>query len=1581
MKKILYSLIFGSFLLISGQEVKAQTSGIMDLFCEDFDSTINLWKTRNYSTPSNRATPWFRVTNITKNNSAGAAADTIAVATIAYLETPNVYVGGFTSVNLSFDHICYIENLDDAMVEYSFDNGSTWANIPVANYNGPSRYDQSIPGVPIPGELKFGKSSQAPSVWRSADSTWNWDAINSVSAWVREDFNVSSLVAARPASANDSMMFRLKYADDPSSVQGRVGSHIWYVDNFCVQGGNCDLVPPIIALTDPPINYANRYQDRVYLSGPWIFEGVVTDNRGQVDSVYVPYWVLRPNLIDPTKMDTIIADTIGTTRLAGNNFRGSIQRMLPSINDSIVPGDSIIWKFEARDGSACVNLAQDPPRGFSRFLVKPNLPPSCRNADILYNFPYYEDFEGQPFKGDPVSKVVIGDGWNNITGDFHNWWVSKLPSSNQGQYRIITDHPGGGNYVYVESAKVAGGSYKDSSAFLLSPCFDLTELDNGLVRFYANTNTPTISDSIRIDIFDPTPIQGFPTGRFVKNIIPAIKGNKGNNWLPYEFSTYPYRNYITQIRFVAAPSQNNGLGDMAIDSFKIISAEKVDIRANEVVVEPFIPSQGNAPEQEMIINVQNLGVADASNFTMSYEVVKGVQVVKSVYNYQPSETLLPGENRDISFGTNNTYVVPLGQFKIKAWVTLPDSVPPNDTTVTNARGLFYKDGNKYMDNFDGQNLWTILIEDDSLTNNWELGTPNYDYTYSAYSNRKSWDILLNRGYTGNGQTTSLLSPFLDFSTVDDAIISFINNRDINEQRDGVFIEYSFDRGLHWDSLSGLHDPGRWKWYNSFLSAGGFGGAPVFSGNTYCLGNTWAGYLESEVQLPTFFNAEPEVLLRFNFFAEIGGFGNDGMSIDNFLVYDPDPLDLQVQHFVSPTSRCDLQIDQKIKTVIKNRGLNTVTSFSMEYTVIKPDNTTEVKTDLITRTIGHRDTIHVTSQSTFDMFGYGDYRVQVKAILPNDFCGINDTLIRTIENVEGCSLLFKIETSNRLNLQQRCDTSYWKFNYTSSDGRSYQVGQAYNDPRNLINLPIGRINTKISDLFVCMKSDSKVVFRLDDKDSLISNYSFIAYDGQQDTVLYREVLGGPASPVQRFDWICPPERSATPLKIILDEDKVQLPVEKKYDIAVRVLNNGLDSLDGFRLYFKIDDQPAIEKIITHPFPNELRYNRTRVYRIDSLLLTEGPHILKTWTRLPNNLPDLRSSDDTLCFPFVVMSTVPASMFGGSADPNDPAASDAYCANFDSATDSFPWIAANPYTLSQLNKAFDLGTPSSPNINGAFSGTSAWGTRVDTNYRNHEEAMLLSPFFPVIKDSCYKISFKHNFNIIDSIHDGGTVRMLNSTNTNINDYSDNFWDAVGNVSINDTISLNPLRIEVKVVTPLGDTIFAEQNGWYKTRHILSIPDNTKNAGWTGISNGWVTAESVIRPATSYKTALMWRFESDGSIVSDGWAIDDFCIELLPPSACYPVSVNENAIEINSVYLGQNIPNPAKGNTVIPFYLPASGNVSFTVVNILGQPVYTESSNRPKGDGLIELETRDFAGGIYFYTLVVNGNPLTKRMIITK
>ena len=1578
MKKILFPLVLLVVLLVGNiEKVNAQPPFI--IFEEYFEDPNPLnWAVSRSSFPLNRPNAPYAERLVTSENSLGASADTTGPDTRSFLETPDFKINLYTSYNLSFNQICYVEGLEDARVEYSFDGGATWDSIPSAPYIGSSTYFFNFAN-----EHKFSKISR-PTLWQAGRNDFIWGPKSK--AWIREDFSLDGLINARPAGT-DSMRIRLGLYDDPSSQLGRAGTHIWYVDNLVVIGGDCDLIPPAMVLKDPPDNYPARYEGRVYLNGPWLFDATVTDNRGQIDTTYIVYEVTRLDPLSGVYTSRVI-DTIGMDRFAGSNFKGKIDILVANSNGfSISPGDSVFWKVESRDGSACGNLTQDPRSGRSAFEVRPDLPKSCKTQPI-YQFPYYEDFDSLIYQ--TTNKNVIGlpdADWENVTGDFHQWWTQAGPSSDTGQFRILGDYPGGGKYLYVESDRIQGGSYKDSSAFLLSPCFDFTDLANGKVHFYLNMNTAGIEDSINVDIFDPTPTPLFPNGRFKKNVIPVVKGNKGANWLPFEFSTFPYKNFITQIRFAGNPGRDDGLGDMALDSFKVIPSALIDLRLNEVLLGPFIPSGndlGGGIFQDVVeINVQNLGIADVSTFTMDFEIIqKGNVVFSGNQETWAGTPLIPGENRNIKFNAlSNSYPVPLGKYSIKAWLSyVNDAVVSNDTSFANSRGLAYMNGKKYMDDFDGDTLWNVFLEDDSLNNQWELGTPNYDFTNSAYTIPNSWDILLNRSYTGTGKTVRLLSPFMNFSQVDDGIMSFINNRDINIFKDGMFVEYSLDRGLTWDSVVSTLDPGKLKWYNSTLSAGGFGGNPVFAGITYCVGNTWRGFLESELQLPPIFNFKPEVLFRFSFFAETGGFGNDGISIDNFLIYDPEPLDLQVQHFLSPNSMCALTTNEKIKTVIKNRGLTTVNSFTMEYTLTHTASGAPpiVKTEVINRTIAHRDTIHVTSVPTFDMFAYGDFDIQVKAILPGDQCFENDAITTLVENVEGCSLQFYIETSGKPNQQLPCDSSVWKFDYTSG-GRSYQVSGAFNnnDPRYRIGFSPSK--DTIRDLFVCMKSDAKVKFNLDDKDSLIDSYSFIAYNGKEDIILYREVLGGPDSPIQRFDWICPPQRSASPIAIHLDGDKVQLPLNKDYFIDVDILNNGLDSLDSLDLYFKVDNlTPVFRKVRYDPV---LKYREFKKFPVGFFPLASGVHQLCAWTDKPNNQGDLLPSDDTLCITFTVIDTL-AFNSRGIAGGNNIISDTLLCNDFDDQNE-ISWVSANPYSLNQLNPLFEKGTPTSPVINAAFSGADVWATKLDTSYGNLAEGMIMSPFFYIKADSCYKVSFMHNYFITDSLHDGGTVRYLTEDYTNLNaDYSDKIWQPLGALVLDDTTRFsNPPVIRKDTVIVIGDTIFADQKNWYNTRHILSIPDNSKNMGWTGDSRGWKLAESILRPTSTYYSALMWRFESDGSKVSDGWAIDDFCITKLPETRCYPLAIPEINFNKASIYLGQNIPNPAAYSTVIPYYLPASGNVTFEVINLLGQPVFSESFTKPRGDGILEVDLSNMSKGVYYYTMTFQGKRVTNKMVVAQ
>ncbi len=95
--------------------------------------------------------------------------------------------------------------------------------------------------------------------------------------------------------------------------------------------------------------------------------------------------------------------------------------------------------------------------------------------------------------------------------------------------------------------------------------------------------------------------------------------------------------------------------------------------------------------------------------------------------------------------------------------------------------------------------------------------------------------------------------------------------------------------------------------------------------------------------------------------------------------------------------------------------------------------------------------------------------------------------------------------------------------------------------------------------------------------------------------------------------------------------------------------------------------------------------------------------------------------------------------------------------------------------------------------------------------------------------------------------------------------------------------------------------------------------------------------------------------------------------------PVGINENSIE-NGIVLSQNIPNPASDNTTINFNISKSDKVSITVYDISGKLVATiDKGQLTAGNHSVVLNVKNFDAGMYFYTLTVGENRVTKKMII--
>jgi hypothetical protein len=87
-----------------------------------------------------------------------------------------------------------------------------------------------------------------------------------------------------------------------------------------------------------------------------------------------------------------------------------------------------------------------------------------------------------------------------------------------------------------------------------------------------------------------------------------------------------------------------------------------------------------------------------------------------------------------------------------------------------------------------------------------------------------------------------------------------------------------------------------------------------------------------------------------------------------------------------------------------------------------------------------------------------------------------------------------------------------------------------------------------------------------------------------------------------------------------------------------------------------------------------------------------------------------------------------------------------------------------------------------------------------------------------------------------------------------------------------------------------------------------------------------------------------------------------------------------DAESFSVSQNYPNPANESTSIKVTLAESANVSVEITNMVGQSVSLINKGRlAVGNHGINLNTADLQSGIYFYTVKVGTQKVTKKMIV--
>jgi hypothetical protein len=85
---------------------------------------------------------------------------------------------------------------------------------------------------------------------------------------------------------------------------------------------------------------------------------------------------------------------------------------------------------------------------------------------------------------------------------------------------------------------------------------------------------------------------------------------------------------------------------------------------------------------------------------------------------------------------------------------------------------------------------------------------------------------------------------------------------------------------------------------------------------------------------------------------------------------------------------------------------------------------------------------------------------------------------------------------------------------------------------------------------------------------------------------------------------------------------------------------------------------------------------------------------------------------------------------------------------------------------------------------------------------------------------------------------------------------------------------------------------------------------------------------------------------------------------------------------IKLFQNVPNPTNGTSVISYELAKGGTATLNITDIAGRSIKSfDQGMQGAGTYNVTVDSKEFAQGIYFYTLNVDGVTLTNKMIVTK
>ena len=173
-------------------------------------------------------------------------------------------------------------------------------------------------------------------------------------------------------------------------------------------------------------------------------------------------------------------------------------------------------------------------------------------------------------------------------------------------------------------------------------------------------------------------------------------------------------------------------------------------------------------------------------------------------------------------------------------------------------------------------------------------------------------------------------------------------------------------------------------------------------------------------------------------------------------------------------------------------------------------------------------------------------------------------------------------------------------------------------------------------------------------------------------------------------------------------------------------------------------------------------------------------------------------------------------------------------------------------------------------------------------------------------------------------------------------------------------NPI-IEVEGVV-INSGAVVDINGYNKV-HISSM--HAKAGSRVHIYNGWpTTSVNIAQIRCSSTTTSRSLMESDDFEISEEY---------------FFVDAEAATVEEDQARLYQNTPNPFTGETVIGYYIPDTAHSAYLRFMTAAGVVAKAISLSTFGEGEVSISANELSAGVYFYTLVVDGQIVNSRQMV--